>query len=351
MKTKIASSTHNAKAFLCSALMAIASPVMGQSKVTVATVADWNKGEKQQIFCSVTTPGNYVISSHSASELLWVLPEGATVEKGDLVATQDDFYLKSSIKSYELDMQRARANLLYTEKELSRLQALGNTDYISQSQLFAMQRDYKVAEVDIKQAENDLAVANFQLKRLNHLAPTKGSVVKSSVEIGRRLEVGSEVLTIAPTAKKELTCRFPYELLQIFMPIESAVYTLKGAAIELSRVSETMENSSQVLNIYFSLSEDSELIIGQRVEVSASKINPRLTRVAYDAVNIASDNFTVLKVNEQNIVELVAVAVISSTATYFVVESDLKAGDRVVVRGKGRAAPGEEVNVIEDSSL
>jgi multidrug efflux pump subunit AcrA (membrane-fusion protein) len=71
-----------------------------------------------------------------------------------------------------------------------------------------------------------------------------------------------------------------------------------------------------------------------------------ITRVPYDAVELEGSNYRTWRVNEDGKVERLDVDVLDTVEAYYIVQSTIKPGDQLVVRGQQGLSAGQEVELI-----
>lgn len=342
-------------------------------QVKTAKVQAWQQGASQSMYCVVNTPFVYQAASHSEAELLHILPKGSRVTKGQLIAEQDDFYLKQSLSQLAIDQQLAEAELSHAKSERRRLLVLDKKKLVANTQLNQATLVLTTAQLKFKSLSNEKQTLERRITRLQHRAPFDAQVLSVSAEPGQQLSLGQALFQLLPVKQKQLECKLPLSLakdLNLSNTEGTGVqYRLKpdakrsadiahtslageGGKLSLRQLSQNVDVDTQNLSVYFDYQPGQEqpLLIGQRVQVEIQLQYKDITRVPYDAVTLDGSSYQLWLLNKDNSVSKINPKVISTTKDYFIVRSPLRAGDQVVVRGQKRLREQQQVDNVGERS-
>ena len=89
-----------------SLILMTSSPTLAKdtARVTVGVAEDWQQGIEKSLYCQGSTPFYQTISSHAHASVKWLLPVGSHVQKGTVLAQQDDFYLRQQLAQIDTDI-------------------------------------------------------------------------------------------------------------------------------------------------------------------------------------------------------------------------------------------------------
>ncbi len=319
-----------------------------QTKVTVDYAKSAGSGKATTIYCNVDTPFNYQISSHANAELISTLPVGTVVKKGDIISVQDPIYLQNEIDLLEVARRQAKVNSRFFQQEYNRLSALGKEDMVSKSRLNELASTRSTSQLDVEAFSGRLDIARYKLGKLQQRAPIKGEIIQLDASLGERLTAGSAIMQILPIAHKQLKCKMSYALYQEYHQLTTASFQLDQQTLALKRQGQHLDETLQVMDLYLALDSASAeaLMVGQRLKVTVHEAQTQVTIAPYDALIIEKDSYHMWFVDESNKVSKLAVKVLRTNEAHYTIESALKPGDRVVIKGKQGLSPGQVVEPI-----
>lgn len=311
--------------------------------VTVADVKAWNKGQIQVINCEISSPFLTVLSSENNAQLTALLPRGSKVKKGELIARQQDYYLQQELLRLREEKTIHHAELQLYRAEYERLLALKTLT--SKGALDSAYSLMVKSQASYQKAINNIEELEYRLTKLQFFAPEDGTIVETFAQKGEFLSKGRNLLSFLSQEDKELSCQVPAEQ---FTHGEHLTFSLQNNNLPLSavRVEESVELSTQMAKVHLKSSVPlTKLLLGQRVKVELQIKQPSLTQLPADAILLSQNGNYVWKVNQEGVVSKVNVSVKSNHDYYFVVDSLLKPGDKVVTTGKTRLKPRQKVEL------
>jgi len=305
--------------------------------VEIESTKAWRSGANHIIHCKVQSPNLYQLSSHSSAKLTWLLPEGTLVQKGQLVAEQDGYYLERNIERLKIEIATANAQQKYIEEEYQRLIALEEKQLISPSLLNDTAHQFTQTKLSLKMLVEQLKEAHYRQKNLQHFSPVNAQILIPQVLLGQQIGVGQNIVKLQPTDNKELVCELPLTKYRQNSQLKKAIFTLMDKInLSLSRHTVSLKEDSQTLKIYLSVTQENQklILIGERLEVQVGYQTSDLVRIPHDALELAENAYYVWQLNNQNKVNRIPVSIISTQSQHFVVKSSIDAGDKVVTFGK-----------------
>ncbi|MCG7551733.1 efflux RND transporter periplasmic adaptor subunit [Pseudoalteromonas sp. Of7M-16] len=305
--------------------------------VRVGEAQQWQQGINKPLYCHSDVPFRQQVSSHVSAELTWLLPAGSQVKKGELLAKQNDFYLKRQLAQLDANAKAAHANYVYSLNEYERLSKLDEGGVVSSSELQQHKRDYQTALEQNKIYAEQFRLVEHQLNNLIHRAPADGVVLSLSSEPGQWVGEGESLLVFLPAEQQEVTCRVALELYQEFNQFKDVKLSLAdGTELFLDRHAGLVSSQDQTINLHlkFKNSRPEKFLIGQRHVVDVSMAASNLTKVPYDALTINKQEYYVWRVGQDNKVTKVVVKITDTDRNYSVIQGNIRAGDKVVVKGK-----------------
>jgi RND family efflux transporter MFP subunit len=321
--------------------------------VEIAKVKVWNNGAAHEMHCIVEAPDLYQISSHSEARLLWSLPEGTQVSKGQIVAKQDSYYIDRKIEQIKIDIASATAQDDYANKELNRMSLLNKQQLVSVSIFNDLSKQAQQASLAKALLNARLKELKYRHKHIVHHAPEDGQILRRQANLEQHLQEGEQILQFLPTSRNELMCEIPLQKYLQSQQLQNVEFShVSKGDFSLNRQSYSLDKKSQTLKIYLHASSEMQqkMLVGERMKITARYHNSNLTRVPFDALELAENASFVWLVNADEIVSRIPVNIIETQKNYFLVKSDLKAGDNVVTIGKQGLRNEQLVNTTTEFS-
>lgn len=145
-----------------------------------------------------------------AGELLEVtVREGGSVRKGEIVARIDPTEVEARVAARQADVEAARAQLVWAEKNRATQKALLEKSFISQNAFDNVQSSHDVAAAKLRAAEADLVVAKKSLGDAVLTAPFSGIAAQRHARPGERVALDAKVITIVDLGRLELGAAVP----------------------------------------------------------------------------------------------------------------------------------------------
>jgi membrane fusion protein (multidrug efflux system) len=150
------------------------------------------------------------VKAKVAGELVAVnAREGEAVKQGQVLARIDLTEVQARVAAREADMQAARAQLVWAEKNRNQQKALLDKSFISQSAFDNIQSNYDVAVAKLKAAEAELVVARKSLGDAVLVAPFNGIVSLRHAQPGERVALDAKVISIVDLSQLQLEATVP----------------------------------------------------------------------------------------------------------------------------------------------
>jgi multidrug efflux pump subunit AcrA (membrane-fusion protein) len=154
-------------------------PSRGDVQMTVTGAGELEAAQKADVLCQVRSHGK----DSPGPTIKWLIDDGATVKKGDVVARLDDTAVRERLQTQHIVVADKEALLLEARQEWKRQAAQG------QAQLNSAQSDLKIAQAalkahtdaeDVEKRKGELKV--LQAKLVVELAKLKGTDKAASLE-------------------------------------------------------------------------------------------------------------------------------------------------------------------------
>jgi len=150
------------------------------------------------------------VKAKVAGELVEVAArEGQSVAQGQVVARIDQTEVQARVAARQADVEAAKAQLVWAEKNRSTQKALLEKSFISQNAFDNIQSNYDVAVAKLRAAEADLVVARKALTDSVLHAPFAGVVAERHAQAGERVALDAKVITVVDLSRMELEASVP----------------------------------------------------------------------------------------------------------------------------------------------
>ena len=289
--------------------------------------------------------------------------EGQLVKKGTKLFQIDPTVYEAAVNKAEAEVNKAKVKLRNANVEYERQKRLLSTKATSQSIYDTAEMNYLSAQAELKYAEATLAEKQVDLKYTKILAPFDGYIGFKNFSVGNMVGPSSGALariTAAGDAKvyfsiDELTM---LKIFDNYPDSQTDVSASPKVKITLQNGREHNEKvriaawnnmvESGTCRIQAIAADSKQVLVpGQYVKVTV-QVSPLKKRVMVRQESILREQLGtfVYVVDAKNRVERRKIALGMKNGAYQVVESGLKAGERVITEGLQKAVPGDEVKPV-----
>ncbi len=355
------------------ALLLLAAPLHAQegrppAAVTVVTL------QPQQVATTTTLPGRVV-----ASALAEVRPqvagiitsrtfqEGAPVEAGEVLYTIDAATYEAAVAQADAAVAQARALLDAARKEAVRIEELSSRNVATDQAVEAAQAANASAEAGLQAADAQAQAARIELDRTQIRARLTGEIGRSLASQGA-LVTASQVeplaviraidpvfVDVTQSASELLAWRRGNSEMQLGdMEREVTLTLADGSRFEqtgtLRAAEPNVDAQTGVVVLRMQFANPDKLLLPGRyvqVEMPTGTVDDAFL-VPQEAVSRDRRGQPIaLVVNGDGVVEQRSLSVLQEIGPDWVIDDGLAAGDRVIVSGLQKAAPGATVAAEE----
>lgn len=289
------------------------------------------------------------LSAEVDGRLLQVAEVGTVVKAGEPVAIIEDQNLRLLGQEMQAETRRAQARMEFLGNEVQRFATLAKTNLASVNQLEQARSELAVAQGDLDVAKARLAQNSDQLARTRLLAPFAGVVVERLMRPGERVADGGIVVRLVDQQNLEVVARAPLDYYAFSQVGEQL--SLRAGSQELTAIIRTVVAVGDENTHQFELRLDLQgqpFQVGQTVRVSVPSSNAReVLTVPRDALVLRPEGITIFIIDAQQQAQQIAVSTGLGSGDRIEVTGDVKAGDKVVIRGNERLQPGQSVQVMD----
>lgn len=296
--------------------------------------------------------------------------EGAQVKAGQRLYQIDPAPYQAALDSAKATLQKAQANLVSTAAQAARYKVLVAANAVSKQDYDNAVAAYRQAAADVAAGKAAVETARINLAYTDVTSPITGIIGISNVTPGAYVQASAATLmaTVQQTnpiyvdvtqstvellrlrrelADGQLQAVGPTEAKVRLVLDDGSVYPMDGK-LEFADITVDQTTGTVTLRAIFP-NPDRILLPGMFVRARLREgINDRAILVPEVGVtHNARGEPTVLLVGPDNKVELRTIATSRTLGADWVVDSGLKAGDRVIVAGLQKVRPGMTVAPVE----
>mgnify|MGYP002398683243 CR=1 FL=1 len=332
--------------------------------VTVVTV------EPQTVTLTSTLPGRVVASAVAEvrPQVAGIITqrhfdEGSHVKQGDLLYSIDPAIYAAAVKQAEASVAAAQAELAATQRDEARVTELLSRRVGTQQSVDDARTAREQAEAQLLVAEAQKQLAQIELDRTSIHARLSGEIGRSEVSTGSLVTVGQTtalavIRTIDPVYVD--VTQSAADVLRWRRYGDAALPDVKDQTVALRLADGSIHDETgtltaaephvdeltgvMVLRLEFS-NADKLLLPGMYVQVEMPTATVEgVFLVPQEGVSRdRRGNPTALVVNAENVVEARELSVLQDRGNHWIVDQGLNAGDRVIVAGVQKTAPGATV--------
>ena len=341
--------------------VAVAGPVWSQdepfafppARVEVAAAELRDMAPSVDVSGTVVSLNDSRIASEIEGVLTWLADIGDAVDAGDVIARIDPQFIRIEVTRAQAEVARLRSDFQYRELQLERTEELATKNSVSKTLLDEARAQREQAQHSLADAEAALERARANLERTQIRAAFAGHVVARLASVGEFVNVGEDVIRLVDTHRLEISLPASIALSSYIKP--GMQLAVRNNGVERAHPVRTVvpvgDAVSRMVEVRLSAG-DGGWLVGTPVTVRLPSDTPASTvAVPRDALVERNGQSFVYKVNEDGTAEQVTVHIRSIVGLWVGVADGVAAGDRVIVRGAERLAPGQAVEVIETVSM
>lgn len=297
--------------------------------------------------------------------------EGREVKKGDKLYLIDPVPFHAAELSAKAKVSQAEARLVQAKQNLARVKPLLAAQAVSQKDVDDAVAEGMAAKAALEGAKADLVKADFDLSNTLITAPISGLIERTRFYEGRLITAQTDLLTVihqvdpmfvivnAPEsyllqrrremAEKRVERPDLYDMRGVISFSDGTTYAHEGK-LDFAAVSYRTETGSRQGRFVFP-NPDKTLLPGQFVTIRVlGYVRPNAILIPQRAVQQGPRGPVVYVVDDGEKVEVRDVQATDWRGSQWLIEKGLRGGERVVVEGFPRIAPGAPVKAVPASN-
>lgn len=297
--------------------------------------------------------------------------EGRDVKKGDRLYQIDPVPFQAAALSAKAKVSQAEARLVQAKQNLARVKPLLAEQAVAQKDVDDAVAEELGAKAALEGARADRVKAEFDLSNTKIVAPIDGLIERTRVYEGRLVAAQTDLLTVihqvdpmyvivsAPEswllqrnremAEHKVQRPDLYQLRGVITFADGSTYPHEGK-LDFADVGLRTETGSRQGRFVFPNSER-RLLPGQFVTIRVvGYTRPNAILVPQRAVQQGPKGSVVFVVGDGEKIEIRAIQAAEWRGSQWLIEKGLQGGERVVVEGFTRIAPGAPVKAVPAST-
>lgn len=301
---------------------------------------------------SVVSRDDARLATSASGRLEFVAEVGTVLKAGEMVARLEDRAARLHLEDAQSEVARIKAQRELAQRQSDRLQSLVASNSIAANQLDEARAQVSQLVAQQRQAEVRVHTARYELDQTRVLAPFPGIVTERLAQRGEYAATGTAIAHLVDTSNLEARVLAPLALASsvragMVLPIRAGKRT---STEHVRTVVSVGDERSRQFELRIALGA-TELLVGNAVEVALPERDAESTMaVPRDALVQRADGAYVVRVLADGSSERITVQVGASDGQYTAVDSVLKAGDKVVVRGAERLSDGQKVQIAASTT-
>lgn len=287
--------------------------------------------------------------------------DGSLVRKGDVLFTIDPRPYQAAVDRARAELAAAQARVAYAAADLARGKRLLADNAIARRDYEEKRNTSRVAAADLQAAKAVLESADLDLEHTRIIAPIAGRVSRAEVTMGNVVAAGAESVPLTSLVSvAHMYASFDVDEQSFLKFVSSArgnvgvqVPVLLGLANEkgyprhgrIASIDNRLDVSSGTIRVRAVFDNaDGALVPGLYARIRLGDGAPHAAVLIDEkAIGTDQDKRFVVVVDDDNKTAYREVRLGSSRDGLTVVETGLKAGERIVVNGLQRIRPGDPI--------
>ncbi len=318
------------------------------AKVEIAVAELRNMAPRVEVSGSVVSLNDSRIAAEVEGVISWLANVGDAVDAGAIIARIDPRLTQIQLKRAQANVSRLEADLRYREQQLKRAEELAIKNNASANLVDESRANRDQALHLLMDARAQQDRARGDLDRTTIRAAFAGHVTDRYASVGEYVGIGDDVLRLVDTHRIEITLPAPIALTAFVKP--GLEVPVKNDGIErrhtVRAVVPVGDIVSRMVEIRLS-ANDGDWLVGTPVQVRLpSAASADVVSIPRDALVERGGQAFIYKVTDAGTAEQINVSVQLTVGLWVGIADGIEPGDRVIVRGAERLAPGQAVEII-----
>ncbi|ATL45853.1 efflux transporter periplasmic adaptor subunit [Chitinophaga caeni] len=284
--------------------------------------------------------------------------DGSNVSKGQLLYEIDQSRYAAGVDQSKASLAQAQAQLAQTQLDYDRYKALLEKDATSRQTVDQAETALKTAKANVAAAQAVLDKTNTDLSHSNIRSPMNGKIGIALIRVGDIVNAGQTVInTIVNEEPIYADIDIPQQRYKDFADAlgsnkyqytlkfsDGSIYPEKG---KLLLVNNAVDATTGTIRVRISFTNNKNMLKSGMTAVLQMTYQTQDSQIAIPskAIKQTLGEIDVFTVDENNVVKINPVSMGAIIDTMQIVNSGLKAGDKVITEGIQKIRPGDTVQV------
>ncbi|NOZ54189.1 MAG: efflux RND transporter periplasmic adaptor subunit [Gammaproteobacteria bacterium] len=314
--------------------------------------------EHGEIFQSITVPGKVVsklrvdLTPSIAGRLTNVyVEEGDNVKKGELLARLDDREAKINLKRAEANLKNAKEDVALAERSLKRLRQAFSKGAVARQLVEEAEVELRSTRARDSIAEEEVRAAKLSLENPRIVAPFVGTITARYVEVGQWVVPSETLFTLVDQGQREIEVQVDAAdsggiAVGQTVSISSDAFPGLNWPESVTRLAAAASNvgNANTVSVYVSLGSSApSLRFGQQIDAEIRTAwNPSALKVPYGSIINRNGKYYVAVV-EDNVVSLREVETGIEDFSHVEIRQGVSVGQRVILANGINLKEGDQV--------
>jgi RND family efflux transporter MFP subunit len=317
------------------------------ANVNVADIESTTLSPVAWVSGSIVSRNNSQIAADVSGRLISLANLGSQVTKGQIIAELDDRTLKLKYEEEAALFANAQAKLKFETSEVKRKKTLVEKKLISEKELEETISNFEIARANAGAAQAKLEQISQDITYTKLKAPFDGIVVERLSNQGEYVNNGNAIIRLVETANVEASLYAPLTTYRFLK--ESKRLAIKSplgeGKADIKAIIPVADSRSQLMEVRLDMSPF-DWPIGLDIKAAIATGNSKQVLAApRDALVLRRNATSIFIIDAENKAKQITVKLGISEGALIEVIGDIKAGDKVVIRGAERLREGQSVNI------
>ncbi len=317
------------------------------ANVNVATIEQTTLSPVAWVSGSIVSRNNSEIAADVSGRLINLVDLGTQVKKDQVIAELDERPLKLKRDEERALVANAEAKLAFETSEVKRKESLVKQKLISNKELEQTIADFNIAKANVEAAKAKLAQIEQDLTYTQLKAPFDGIVAARLSNQGEYVNNGTAIVRLVETANVEAALYAPLTAYRYLKQSKQlAVKSPLGEGLaNIKTIIPVSDSRSHLMEVRLDMA-DFDWPIGLDIKAAvATGESKQVLATPRDALVLRRNATSIFIIDSNNLAQQKEVTIGISEGELVEIVGDIKAGDKVVIRGAERLRSGQAVNI------
>lgn len=277
---------------------------------------------------------------------------GDEVKKNQALVRLNTDLLKLDLKQLHAQKEQLTAQLSLIKTNLKRQNSLKKKGFSADVEIDALKSERDVLNASLRQNQAGIASKTLMLERATLYAPYGGRISRRFISEGGVINVGSSVLTLLSSDKKELYVGVPAKKAMLLNEKQTQEIQINDQIVEGKKLNNaaSIDLPSRTAILRYLLPANIEALDGELGFLKAKYLvyKPGAWIPLSALTDGVRGTWNIFVVTKDNIVERRAIQVLHTSNKHAYISGEIADGERIIKDGLHRIVTMQRVNVVKD---